>query len=276
MPMIPNLKFHDGREMPQFGLGIWQVPADTTAEVVKDALDLGYRMIDGAAAYRNEEGLGTGIRQSGLDRDELFVTTKVWNHGKGYDETRQSVAESLSRTTLDRFDLILLHWPFQDTESYVAAWKGLIDAQAKGQVTSIGVSNFHEAHLDRLIQETGVIPVLNQIEVNPKLQQSEMRKVNAAREIVTQSWSPLGSGRSFDEEIVQQIAERVGKSAPQVILRWHIQLNNAVISRSENKQHLAANMDIFDFELSKSEMDAMSQLQTGERTGPDPETFDGK
>ncbi len=275
MSTIPNLKFHDGHEMPQFGLGIWQVPANTTAEVVKDAIDLGYRMIDGAAAYKNEEGLGAGIRESGVDRDDIFVTTKVWNHGMGHDETRESVADSLSRTGLDHFDLILLHWPFQDTDNYVAAWKGLIDAQAEGQVTSIGVSNFHESHLDRLIQETGVIPVLNQIEVNPKLQQSKMRKVNAAREIVTQSWSPLGSGRSFGEKIVQQIAERVGKSAAQVILRWHIQLDNAVISRSENKEHLAANMDIFDFELSKSEMDAMAQLQTGERTGPDPETFDG-
>lgn len=271
----PYLQFHDGHRMPQFGLGLWQVDADKTAEITKTAIDLGYRLIDGAALYGNEEGQGTGIAQSDVDRDELFVTSKVWCHQMSYDDVRQSVSESLSKMRLERLDLMLLHWPFQDEDVMVNAWKALIDAQKEGQVTSIGVSNFQERHIDRIIQETGVIPVLNQIEVNPKMQQKEMRAVNATREIVTQSWTPLGNGRSFDAEPVQAAADRTGKSAVQVILRWHLQIGNSVISRSSKPDHLASNIDIFDFELSKAEMDAIADLHTGARTGPNPDTFDG-
>ena len=275
MATIPNKTFHDGKTIPAFGLGIWQVSQDETARVVREAIGMGYRLIDGAAAYKNEAQLGEGIRASNVARDDLFVTSKVWNDGMDYDAVRRAVKESLDRIGLDRLDLMLIHWPFPAQDQYLEAWKALIAARDDGQVTSIGVCNFHTEHLDRITNETGVVPVLNQIEINPRLQQHDMQRVNDARNIVTQSWSPLGQGRSFGTAPIKAAAERTGKSAAQVVLRWHLQMGCAVISRSTKTDHLKANMDIFDFELTREECDAIARLNKDERTGPDPETFNG-
>lgn len=271
----PYMTFHDGHTMPQFGLGLWQVDAEKAADITRSAIQMGYRLVDGAALYANEEGQGAGIAQSGVAREDIFVTSKVWCQGMSYDDVRKSVQTSLDKMQLDRLDLMLLHWPFQDADIMVTAWKALIDAQKDGQATSIGVSNFQKRHLDRIIDETGVVPVLNQIEVNPELQQPHMREVNAARDIVTQSWTPLGQGRSFDTDPVKAAAERSGKSPAQIILRWHIQIGNSVVSRSTKDAHLADNLDIFDFELTQDEMAAIATLDDDNRTGPDPDTFDG-
>ena len=275
MTDIPGKTFHDGKTIPAFGLGIWQVPQEETARVVRESINMGYRLIDGAAAYKNEEQLGEGIRSADIARDELFITSKVWNDGMDYDAVRRSVQDSLDRIGLDRLDLMLVHWPFPSQDQYVAAWKALIAARDDGQVTSIGVCNHHAEHLDRIIGETGETPVLNQIEINPKLQQQEMQRVNDSRNIVTQSWSPLGNARSFDADPIKAVAQRTGKSPAQVILRWHLQMGCAVIARSTKTDHLTANKDIFDFELTREECDAIGRLNTGERTGPDPETFNG-
>ena len=275
MTQVPHLTFHDGRSIPQFGLGIWQVDANDAARVVSEAIGLGYRLIDGAAAYRNEEGLGEGIRQSGVSRDELFVTSKVWNDMQGYDKTRQSVEASLKRTGLDRLDLMLIHWPAPMNDLYVETWKALIAAKADGQVTSIGVSTFEEEHLDRLIDQTGEVPVLNQIEVNPEMQQPAMRAADESRGIITQSWTPLGQGRSFEAEAIARIAEREGVSPVQVVLRWHIEIGNAVISRSTSKEHLAENLDIFGFRLTPEDMAEIEKLDADDRTGPNPMEFSG-
>ncbi|RYH01919.1 aldo/keto reductase [Salipiger sp. IMCC34102] len=276
MTDIPNKQFHDGHAIPAFGLGIWQVDKAECARVVREAIEMGYRHIDGAAAYGNEEEFGQGVADAGIARDDLFLTSKVWNDGLGYDETRKSIDESLRKIGVDRMDLMLIHWPFPAQDTYVDVWKALIDAQKDGQTTSIGVANFHEPHLDRLKEETGVLPVLNQIEVNPKIQQHEMARVNAARDIVTQSWTPLGNARSFDADPIKAVAERTGKSPAQVILRWHLDIGNAVISRSTNPDHLKANMEIFDFALTPDEIEAIKTLDVGDRSGPDPDSFNGK
>ncbi|MEL6959211.1 MAG: aldo/keto reductase [Pseudomonadota bacterium] len=272
----PTLTFHDGHTMPQFGLGLWQVDRDKAADITRDAIEQGYRLIDGAWIYGNEDGQGAGVSASSVDRADIFVTSKVWSNGMSHDDVRNAVQASLDKMKLDYLDLMLLHWPFQDADVMVTAWKALIDARKDGQVRSVGVSNFHAHHLDRIIGDTGVVPVLNQIEVSPRLQQAEMRRVNASHGIITQSWTPLGQGRSFDAEPITAAAARAGKTPAQVILRWHIQMGCSVIPRSTKSERLAENFDIFDFELTEQEMDAIATLDQGERTGPDPDQFDMK
>lgn len=273
MTAIPTLPLRDGNSIPQLGFGIWQVPADKAAEVVASAIRAGYRQIDGAAAYRNEAGLGEGLRASGVPRDEVFVTTKVWNGDHGRDKTRASVERSLETIGLDQLDLVLIHWPVPSRDLYVETWKALIELRDEGLIRSIGVSNFNADHLERIIGETGEVPVLNQIEVNPELQQPEMRAANAAHGIVTQAWTPLGNARSFEAEPIVGAAARTGKSPAQVILRWHVQLGNAVIPRSVRPERQAENLAVFDFELTEAEMDAIAKLDVGLRTGPDPSVF---
>ena len=275
MSQVPTLTLHDGKTIPQCGLGVWQIDAGDTARVVSEAIGLGYRLIDGAVLYGNEEGMGEGIRRSGVDRGDLFVTSKVWCDMQGYDLARRSIEGSLKRTGLDRLDLMLIHWPAPAKDLYVETWKALIDAKADGQVTSIGVSNFEAAHLDRIIDETGEVPVLNQIEVNPEMQQPAMRAADRERGIVTQSWTPLGQGRSFDAAPIRAVAEREGVSPAQVVLRWHVEIGNAVISRSTKADHLAQNLDIFGFELTAEDMAAIETLDADDRTGPNPNDFSG-
>ncbi|MFV0359893.1 aldo/keto reductase [Tropicimonas sp.] len=273
MTDIPLLTLNDGKRMPQLGFGLWQVPADSATEVLRSALDVGYRMIDGAFAYRNEASIGEALRQSGLARDEVFITTKVWNADHGRDRARAAVERSLEAIGTDRLDLILIHWPVPSRDLYVDTWQALIEARDAGLVRSVGVSNFNADHLDRIIAETGVAPALNQIEINPGLQQPELRAANAERGILTQAWTPLGNGRSFAAAPIVAAAERCGKTPAQVILRWQIQLGNAVIPRSVNPSRQAQNLDIFDFDLSDDEMSAIATLDTGLRTGPDPSVF---
>lgn len=268
-----RLRLNDGHSIPQLGLGIWRIPAATTAETVAAALRMGYRLVDGAAIYGNEEGLGDGVRQSGIPRDELFVTTKVWNDDQGYDAGLRAVEASLGRLKLERVDLCLIHWPCPDKNLYLDTWRALIRLREEGRVRSIGVSNFMGRHLERLVSETGVVPVLNQVELNPRLQQADLRALHDRMGIVTQSWTPLGEGRSFDAAPVQAVAQRTSKSPAQVILRWHIQLGASVIPRSTRQAGLAENLDVFDFALTPEEMAAMATLDEGVRCGPDPMTF---
>jgi 2,5-diketo-D-gluconate reductase A len=268
-----RLRLNDGHSIPNLGLGIWQVPEASTAAVVATALRLGYRLIDGAAIYGNEVGLGQGLRDSGLARDEVFVTTKVWNSDQGHDATLRAVDTSLRRLRLDRLDLCLIHWPVPDQDLYVDTWRALMRLRDEGRVRSIGVSNFMGAHLERLVGETGVVPVLNQVELNPRLQQASLRALHDRMGIVTQSWTPLGQARSFAAAPVQAASARTGKSPAQVILRWHLQLGVSVIPRSTRAEGLAENRDILDFALTADEMAAMAGLDEGQRCGPDPMTF---
>ncbi len=268
-----RLRLNDGHMTPQIGLGIWQVPASTTAATVASALQMGYRLIDGAAIYGNEHGQGEGVRASDVPREEVFVTTKVWNDDQGYDATLRAVEASLGRLGMDTVELCLIHWPTPARDLYVDTWRALIRLKEDGRVRSIGVSNFMGDHLERIIGETGTVPVLNQIELNPRLQQAELRDLHNRLGVVTQSWTPLGQGRSFDAAPVQAAAQRTGKSPAQVILRWHVQLGVSVIPRSTRAAGQAENLDIFDFELTADEMAAMAALDEGSRCGPDPMAF---
>ena len=266
------LKLNDGKRIPALGLGIWQIPADQTARIVASALRLGYALVDGAAIYGNEEGLGAGLRDSGVARDQVFVTTKIWNDRQGHDETLRAFDESVARLGMEP-DLVLIHWPCPDRRQYLDTWRAMIRLRDEGRVTSIGVSNFMGDHLERLIGETGVTPVLNQIELHPGFQQGELRALHDRLGIVTQCWTPLGKGQAFDAAPVQAIASRTGKTPAQVILRWHVQLGCSVIPRSTHEGRLAQNLDVFDFSLTDDEMAAMDTLDTGNRLGPDPQQF---
>lgn len=274
--MANDIPLSDGHSIPRIGLGVWQIPDDETDGVVSSAIKAGYRLIDGAFIYGNEVGMGKGIAQSGVARDDLFVTSKVWNSEQGYDKARHAIAASLKRIDLDYLDLCLIHWPCPSKNQYVATWKAFIDAQKDGQVRSIGVSNFNPEHLDRIIEETGVSPVLNQIEVNPRLIQSDMRAQNAKRKIVTQAWTPLGQLASFDAPAVVAISGRLGRTPAQVILRWHVQLGVSVIPRSTEIAHLTQNLQVTDFILTEDDMAAISALEEGVRCGPDPSDFEGE
>jgi 2,5-diketo-D-gluconate reductase A len=268
---MQTIAFHTGRKMPQLGFGLWQV--DDAARVAATALQAGYRLVDGAAIYGNEAGQGQGIRDSGVPRDQIFVTTKVWNDRQGYDQTQRAVDESLARLGMDRVDLILIHWPCAGQNLYVDTWRALIALQQQGRVADIGVSNFNAAQIDRLIAETGVAPVLNQVELHPRFPQKALRAAHAARGIITQSWTPLGGGRSFDAPAIVAMATRLGKTPAQVILRWHIEIGCAVIPRSTRAAGLAENLAVWDFALSPDDHAAIAALDAGDRIGPDPDHF---
>lgn len=270
----PMMTLNDGRTMPQLGTGIWQIEDVKTPEVVSEALRVGYRLIDGAAAYKNEAGMGRGIRDSDVARDQIFVTSKLWNDAQGHDAALRAFDATMERSGLDYLDLYLIHWPLPAMDAYVDSWKALIRLRDEGRVRSIGVANFHEPHLRRLIDETGVAPALNQIELHPSLTQERMRAVNKQLGIVTQSWTPLGRGDSFDAPAIRDAAARTGRTVAQVILRWHIQHGLSVIPKSEKPERLAENVDVLDFTLTPEEMSAIDALDRGHRTGPDPDTFD--
>lgn len=274
MTAIPTLPLLDGRSIPQLGFGLWQVPEDTTNQTVAQALKLGYRLLDGAAIYGNEVGQGEGLRASGLPRNDVFVTTKVWNENQGFDSTLRAIDASLDRLGLDAVDLCLIHWPCPDKGLHVETWKAFIRGKEEGKLRSIGVSNFAPDHLERIMDETGVKPVLNQIEVHPHLQQTELRAFHAQHDIITQSWTPLGQSKSFDNPVIVSISERLNRSPAQVVLRWHVQLGCAVIPRSTNPERMAQNMALFDFELNADDMAAIAGLDAGDRLGPDPATFE--
>jgi len=270
---VPRIPLRGDTEIPQLGFGVFQVPPEDTADVVTRAFETGYRHIDTAAAYRNEEGVGQAIRASGLGRDEVFVTTKCPNPAHGYDAARKALAGSLERLGLDFVDLYLIHWPIPSKDLYVETWKAFVDAQSEGLAKSIGVSNFQPDHLRRIVDETGVIPAVNQIELHPRLQQAELRREHERHGIVTEAWSPLAQGAVLDDPAITRIADAHDRTPGQVVIRWHLQLGNVVIPKSVTPERIEQNFDVVDFELSDDEMAAIEGLDAGERTGPDPDTF---
>lgn len=268
-----HLTFNDGRAIPQVGLGVWQTPNDTAVQVVKTALDAGYRHIDTAAAYRNEKGVGEGIKASGLNREDVFVTTKLWNDNQGHDETLVAAEKSLGRLGLEYLDLYLIHWPAPAKGLYVESWKALVRLQQEGRVKSIGVSNFAAEHLDRIICETGVAPAINQIELHPRFQQRALREANAARGVLTESWSPLGQGQLLSDPVIAGIAARHGKTPAQVIIRWHVDSGLVVIPKSVTPERIVQNFGVFDFQLDEADKAAIAGLDSDAgRIGPDPLT----
>ncbi len=268
------ITLNNGVRMPQLGFGVWRVADDEAEKAVATALECGYRSIDTAKLYRNEEGVGRALRASGIPREELFVTTKLWNDEHGYDETLRAFDASMGRLGLETLDLYLIHWPVPQQDRYVETWKALEKLYADGRVRAIGVSNFTVDTLERLLAETGVVPALNQIELHPQLAQRELRAFDAERGIATEAWSPLGQGKGLlDLPILAEIGAKYGKTAAQVVLRWHVQLGNVVIPKSVTPSRIKENIEVFDFELSPEDMAAVDGLDEGRRLGPDPATF---
>jgi len=270
---IPLLELLDGHRIPQLGFGVFQVPPEEATEVVLAALRTGYTSIDTAAAYDNEREVGEALRRSGAHREDVFVTTKLWNNAQGRETARRALEASLERLGLDSVDLYLIHWPAPQQDRYLETWETLCELKAEGRARSIGVSNFLVEHLERIIEATGEVPVLNQIELHPRLQQRELREYHQERGILTEAWSPLGRGKLLEDPVIGEVADAVGRSAAQVILRWHVQLGNVVIPKSITPARIEENFRIFDFELTGEQMQAIQSLDAGKRTGPDPATF---
>ncbi len=269
----PYVDLNDGNRMPQLGFGVFQVPAEETAETVGRALETGYRLIDTAAAYGNEEGVRDAVRASELDREEVFITTKLFNNDHGLDAARRAFEESLSKLGGNYIDLYLIHWPVPKRDRYVETWETLCALREEGRVRSIGVSNFQIEHLERIIQATGVVPAVNQIELHPRLQQAELRRFHSERGIITEAWSPLGKGELLDDPVIEEIAAAHDRTPAQVVLRWHLELGNVVIPKSVTPSRIEENFRVVDFKLSDADMRRLSELERGERTGPHPDTF---
>ncbi|MBF4571113.1 aldo/keto reductase [Herbiconiux sp. VKM Ac-1786] len=270
MSPSPLLPLNDGAAMPQLGLGVYKTTDEEAATAVSFALRHGYRLIDTASMYHNERGVGEGVRASGVDRSEVLVTTKVWFTDNGYDETLRAFDDSMRMLGLDHLDLYLIHWPAPLRDRYVEAWRALIALRDSGRVRSIGVANFHPAHLTRIVEETGVVPAVNQVELHPRLPQTALRAFDAAQGVVTQSWSPLARGGLIADPVLARLAAKHGRSPAQIVLRWHVQLGLAVIPKSVTPARIVENLDVFDFTLDDSDLAAIASLETGERTGVDP------
>lgn len=279
MSKVPSLTLNNGVDMPQLGFGVWQVPDDEAARAVGTALEAGYRSIDTAAIYGNEEGTGKAIGASGIARDELFVTTKLWNSKQEpwtRDRVLRAFDESLSRLALDHVDLYLIHWPRAVRTDYLTIWRAFEEIAESGRARAVGVSNFQPAHLRRLLDETSLVPAVNQVELHPQFQQSEVRAINAEHGIVTEAWSPLGSGKGLLEvPTVLAIARKHERTAAQVVLRWHLQLGNVVIPKSVTPSRIVENFDVFGFELDPEDLAALAALDSGTRLGDDPDAYDG-
>lgn len=271
----PIIKLHDGNMMPQLGLGVWQASNEDAHRAVLKALEVGYRSIDTAAAYKNEEAIGRALQDTDVPREDIFVTTKLWNDDQ--QNVQQAMETSLKKLQLEQVDLYLMHWPCPEKDHYVDAWKAMIELQQQGLAKSIGVCNFHEAHLKRLLDETGVSPVVNQIELHPMLQQRTLHAWNAMHQIQTESWSPLAQGGEgvFDQDIIRQLAKKYGKTPAQIVIRWHLDSGLVVIPKSVTPERIAENFAVFDFRLEKTELSEITKLDSGKRLGPDPETFNG-
>lgn len=272
LPLAPSLEMHDGHSIPQLGLGVWQVPEDQVEANVLAAIEVGYRHIDTAQGYENESGVGRAIAASPVPREQLFITTKLRNKLQGYDEALRAFDDSMKRLGLETLDLFLIHWPYPEANRYVDSWKAFVELREAGRVHSIGVSNFQPEHLERIIGETGVTPVINQVELHPHFQQRPLRAVHEKLGILTQAWSPLGRGRGFEESAVQTIAQNHGVTPAQAILRWHMQSGWITFPKSMTPKRLVENFDVFGFSLTPDEMQAMAALDDPEgRFGPKPE-----
>lgn len=269
----PTLTLNDGTSIPVVGLGVWQTPAEDTERAVTAALHAGYRHIDTAAAYGNEAGVGRAVAASGIPREDVYVVTKLWNSEQGYEKTLAAFDASIAQLGLDYLDLYLIHWPTPAQNLFVDTFKAFAHLRDQGRIRAIGVSNFEPEHLKLLIDATGIVPAVNQIELHPRLPQAELRETHARYGIATEAWSPLGQGSMLQDPIITAIAERHGKTPAQVLIRWHIQLGNIVIPKSVNPDRIASNFHVFDFELSQADIASIATLDNGTRLGPDPRTF---
>ncbi|NDL56966.1 aldo/keto reductase [Phytoactinopolyspora mesophila] len=270
---VPTINLNDGMAMPQLGFGVFQIPAPETADLVLTAIETGYRSIDTAAIYGNEEGVGQAITRTDVPRDDLFVTTKVWNDDQGYDATVKACRNSLDRLNLDFVDLYLIHWPAPGQDRYVDTWKALIALRDDGLVRSIGVSNFEPEHLQRLNDETGELPAINQVELHPWLQQNALREYSDEHGIVLEAWAPLAKSRLLEEPVIVGIADRLGRTPAQVVLRWHLQSGHVAIPKTVRRARMQENFDVFGFQLNAADMDEIAALDKGHRTGPHPNEF---
>lgn len=272
---IPSLTMNDGRSIPQLGFGVFQIPAEDTARVVGEALTAGYRHIDTAWGYMNEAGVGEALAVSGLDRDEVFITTKVWNSFQGRDRTLESFDASMDALGLDELDLLLIHWPAPGNGNFVETWEAFVELQAGGRLRSIGVSNFQPDHIGQIIEATGVVPALNQVELHPYFQQRTLRDFHELHGIRTEAWSPIARGRVAADPTIVAIAAKHGRTPAQITLRWEIQHGIIVIPKSVTPERITSNLAVFDFELDASEMAAIDALDNPleGRMGPNPDEF---
>lgn len=269
---VPRIALNDGNSIPQLGLGVWQVPPEITARVVSDGIKAGYRSIDTAEGYGNEEGVGEAIRSAGVPRSELFITSKLRNGGHARDLALKAFDETMKKLGLEQLDLFLIHWPVPSQDRYVEAWKVLVEKQKEGRIRSIGVSNFNPDHIERIVGETGVTPAVDQIELHPSFQQRDKRDFMKKHDIKIESWSPLGSGRALDNPTIRKIADKHGKSIAQIIIRWHLQEGLIVIPKSTHKERIEENFDVFGFELDADDMKTIAGLDNpgSGRVGSDP------
>ncbi len=273
MAKVSTVKLNDGNLIPQLGLGVWQVPNDQASASVKEALLAGYRSVDTAAIYGNEPGVGAGLRAAGVARKDIFVTTKLWNDKHGYDDAHRAIDESLQKLGLAYVDLYLIHWPVAGSVKFLEAWRAMVEMKADGRARSIGVSNFTIENLQRLIDSSGVVPAVNQVELHPGFPQFELRAFHEKHGIHTESWSPLAQGQIVANKTILDLARKHGKSPAQVTLRWHLQSGLIVIPKSVTPARIRENIDVFDFELSATEMAEINAINDGTRLGPDPAKF---
>jgi 2,5-diketo-D-gluconate reductase A len=273
MPDVPTIKLNNGVEIPQFGFGVYQIPPDETKDATLAALEVGYRHIDTAEMYGNEKQVGEAVRASGLDRSEVFVTSKLNNGFHAYDDALKAFDQTLEDLGFDYLDLFLVHWPLPGVGDYVETWQAMEKIYESGRAKAIGVSNFNPNHLRRLFDETTVVPTVNQIEVHPYLTQDDVRTFGAEHGIATEAWSPIAQGKVLDDPTIGRIAEAHGKTPAQVTLRWHLQRGDIVFPKSVTRRRVEENIDVFDFELSDVDIADISSLNKDERVGPDPETF---
>jgi len=271
---LRTVTLNDGNSIPRLGFGVFQIPAAEAEQAVATALAAGYRHIDTAAIYGNEREVGAAVRSAGVPREEISVVTKLWNADQGYDTALAAFDASMARLGLDYLDLYLIHWPLPAAGKFVDTFRALAHLRDQGRIRSIGVSNFAPEHLQTLIDGTGVVPVVNQVELHPRFSQAELREVHARLGIATEAWAPLGQGALLENPTVTEVAQRCGRTSAQVLIRWHLQLGNIVIPKSVSPERIVSNFDVFDFELGNAEMAAISSLDDGTRLGPDPRTFD--
>jgi 2,5-diketo-D-gluconate reductase A len=270
---VPAVTLHDGVEIPQLGFGVFQIPPEETQEAVEEALGVGYRHVDTAAAYGNEAEVGAAIVATGVRREDVFVTTKLWNSEQGYDSTLRAFEKSLERLGTGNVDLYLIHWPRPDAGLFLETWRAFERIREEGGARSIGVSNFRVEDLEELEREAERRPTVNQIELHPRFQQAELRTWLSDHDIATEAWSPLAQGDLLEDGTIETIAAHHDRSSAQVILRWHLQVGNVVIPKSATPERIRENFELFDFDLSEDDMAAIERLDTGERVGPDPSTF---